>query len=258
MVCAPQLELRPLYPKIRDMLQNGSWGPVYTVHGPFLGWAGYNLGHGSDPKWCFSRGSGPLRDQGVYSLTAMISMLGPVVRVGAMGNIRSPKLAWNGVEFDVDELDNLSLTLEFENGALGTLAESWCSTSDNSTAFRINAFEGVIEGGAKFAGYHGIFPLEATLRRNGRETELWRIDPDSIPFLNGEHATLWNPHIWADIRHLCLAIRGEEALVPNGETARHVVQIIEAAHLSAAENRFISLSRLWLSRTGSARNQRSV
>lgn len=241
LVCAPHLELWPLYAQIRARIQSGEFGPIYNAKGPLLGWGGFDLRHGSDPKWCFSRGSGPLRDHGVYGLTALVSMLGNVRKVGALGNIASPKRAWNGAEFGVEELDNLALTLEFRIGALGILAESWCATTNEAGAFRLHALEAVIEGGARFAGYHGLFPLEAKISRMNRETEIWSVNPDEIGFLDGEHRTLWNPHIWADIRHLCQAICGETALIPSGQTARHIVQIIEAAHESARENRFVEL-----------------
>lgn len=242
LVCAPHLALWPLYAQIRALLDGGELGPVYNAFGPLLGWGGLELTHPTDPTWCFSPGSGPLRDHGVYGLTALVSMLGAVRRVGAMGNIRAPVRSWQGQNFAVKELDNLALLLEFGSGALATLGESWCNTTDNAATFRIHALEGTIEGGADFAGYHGIFPLQAKITSQANPLRWLNVERAEIAFLNGEHEALPNPHIWADIRHLCQSIRGEIEFQPSGAIARHIVDILEAAHQAARGQGFVSLS----------------
>lgn len=242
LVCAPHLGLWPLYAQIRALLDGGELGPVYNAFGPLLGWGGLELTHPTDPTWCFSPGSGPLRDHGVYGLTALVAMLGAVRRVGAMGNIRAPTRSWQGQNFAVKELDNLALLLEFGSGALAMLGESWCSTTDDAATFRIHALEGTIEGRADFAGYHGIFPLGAKITSSANPPRWLNVERAAVAFLDGEHEALPNPHIWADIRHLCQSIRGQTEFQPSGPIARHVVEILEAAHQAARGEGFVNLS----------------
>lgn len=237
LVAAPGQALWPLHAQLQKLISDGAIGLPYTAHGAFLGWGGYELHHGTHPGWCFAEGSGPLRDHGVYALATLTTLLGPVRRVSALGNARATQRKWRKEVFSVDELDNLALALEFQSGALGTLAESWCFGSDASAAFRVNGLEGVIEGGAQFAGYHGIFPLSATLRRANHEPELLRVEPESVAFLRGGHLQLPNPHVYADLCHLAEVALGECANLADGTRARHIVQILEAAHADAQQTK---------------------
>ena len=53
------------------------------------------------------------------------------------------------------------------------------------------------------------------------------------PYLQGEHLTLEEPHVYVDIMDLADAILENRAPRATGEQARHVVEIIEKARLAA-------------------------
>ncbi|HJZ47307.1 MAG TPA: gfo/Idh/MocA family oxidoreductase, partial [Roseiflexaceae bacterium] len=53
------------------------------------------------------------------------------------------------------------------------------------------------------------------------------------PYLRGEHLTIEEPHVYADIMDLADAIRDDRAPLASGEQARHVVEIIERARIAA-------------------------
>jgi predicted dehydrogenase len=59
------------------------------------------------------------------------------------------------------------------------------------------------------------------------------VDLSAQPFLQGEHLSIGEPHVYADIMELVAAIREDRPTRAPGEQARHVVEIIEAAHRAA-------------------------
>jgi predicted dehydrogenase len=62
------------------------------------------------------------------------------------------------------------------------------------------------------------------------------------PYLRGEHLNIEEPHVYVDIMDLVDSIRDQRAPRATGEQARHVVEIIEAAHNSAATGQAQTLS----------------
>ncbi len=232
-VAAPGQALWPLFPTLRTLIESGAIGQPYHAVGPYIGWAGHTVGHPTDPTWCFAKGSGPLRDHGVYSIQTLTTLLGPVAQVAALSRTLTPTRLWKGTTIPVTEDDISALLLSFQSGATGQLAEGWTVADDCATGFRIHGLEGVIEGKTRFVGYHSIFPLEAVLHRLGREPQTFAVEIDTIPFLAGAHSQLPNPHIWADISHLGECIQTGRPPLAGLTQARHTVDILESAFAAA-------------------------
>ena len=242
LVAAPGQVLWPLFRRLRELIAEGAIGTPYHATAPFMGWEGQHIHHDTDPTWHFSSGAGPLRDHGVYGLQTVTTLLGPVSRVAAFARIGTDSRIWRGQTVPVTEPDSAALLLQFACGASGSLYEAWSAGEDATATFRIHGLEGVLQGVPECIGYRGIFPVGCHLYRPGREPEYISVDRDSIPFLQHDHADLYNPHVYADICHLVECIQTGKEPKANGYQARHTVDIIETALVAAQTGTVRSLT----------------
>jgi len=240
LTAAPNQALWPLYSRIRDEIQSGTIGEPYFAQGSTMGWDGYHIHHETDPGWHFAEGAGPLRDHGVYGIQALTTMLGRVAEVSAFTNVRVPQRNWRGQTVPVTESDNTALLMRFQSGALGVLPEAWAFGSEATAAFRISGLEGSIIGTNDFASYRGIFPLSCALHTTSG-SQVINVRPEEVSFLAGRHLDLPNPHVWADIHHFALSIRGDGDLNASAVQARHTVDIIETAFKAAELGRTLTV-----------------
>jgi predicted dehydrogenase len=235
-VAAPHQAHWPLYQEIKKLIDSGELGVPYLAFGPLVGWDGYNVQHPSNPVRYFTKGSGPLRDHGVYGLQSLTSMLGPMTRVAAIMSTRINDRLWQGQKIEVTESDCASLLLECASGAQAMLGETWSAGLHAASTFRIHCLEGVIQGSPDFMGYQGVFPLAAQILLPGQQPREIRVKVEEVPFLQNGHADLENQHVYADIWHLGQCIRSQADSRPSAQQARHTVDILETA-LKAARNR---------------------
>jgi predicted dehydrogenase len=69
--------------------------------------------------------------------------------------------------------------------------------------------------------------------RSGRSVHEEAAELSDQPYLHGEHLSLEEPHVYADIMDLVDAIQDDRPPRAAGEQARHVVEIIEKAQTAA-------------------------
>ncbi len=89
-----------------------------------------------DPEFYYKAGGGPLFDMGPYYLTALVSLLGPIVRISGSARKTFPERTItsapkNGQTITVDTPTHISGTADFANGAAATLImsfDTWAST----------------------------------------------------------------------------------------------------------------------------------
>ncbi len=101
---------------------------------PIAGTA-FMMGHGPEgwhvnPGFYYQKGGGPMFDMGPYYLTALVNLLGPVKRVGALCNAAfKERIATSELHFGkmlpVDVPTHYSGTLEFHNGAVINMVMSF-------------------------------------------------------------------------------------------------------------------------------------
>ncbi|MBL8094441.1 MAG: Gfo/Idh/MocA family oxidoreductase [Anaerolineales bacterium] len=112
----------------RALIDNGAIGvPVAAT--------AFMVGHGPepwhpDPEFFYKPGGGPLLDMGPYYITAMVNLLGPVLRVsgGARASFAERVVgsgAKKGQRIAVETPTHITGTLEFESGAIATLVTSF-------------------------------------------------------------------------------------------------------------------------------------
>jgi predicted dehydrogenase len=128
--CAPDTVLGASIQEARRLIDAGAIGR------PLLGVASI-LGHGMEhwhpnPGFFFRPGGGPVFDMGPYYLTTLVTLLGPVASIVALGQIgfkerviSAPNSPLLGQSIKVETLTSAQALLQFESGAQITFLASW-------------------------------------------------------------------------------------------------------------------------------------
>lgn len=125
--CAPDTFLGGGHQTCRALIDEGLIGKV-------IGGTAFMLCHGHEswhpaPGFYYQFGGGPLFDMGPYYLTALVNMLGPVVRVSAANNRSTDNRIGTrvnaGKTFPVEVDTNVNAILEFASGAVINLITSF-------------------------------------------------------------------------------------------------------------------------------------
>lgn len=126
--CAPDTMLGAGLQTCRKVLDEGLIGEPAAASAFFFN-RGPERWH-PDPAFLYQPGAGPLWDVGVYYVTALVSLLGPVRRVTAFARRLSPELLIGagpraGETFSVGTDTYVSCIMEFASGALANLVASF-------------------------------------------------------------------------------------------------------------------------------------
>jgi predicted dehydrogenase len=277
-LCAsPGEMLRPPWPQIKEVVQQGLLGRVY--------WALAGMQSGGhenetfrreddvlssvDPTWYYKLGGGPVYDMTVYCLHELTGILGPVKRVSAMSGIGLPVREWKGRRIDVEMDDNTVMLLDFGDTTFGYAFGANCRGgplprlaifgSDGTVATGLRSSQraggapagtaGPAAGGSSGpasprppdgrGGYGAGGVIVSSRHVEGGELQL---ELPEMPYRVGPHREIGEAHGYADLMHLVDCILEDEEPIPSGEHARHVVEIIEKAYQSAREGRALELT----------------
>jgi len=136
--CAPDTFLGAGIQTARKLIDDGAIGrPVaFTA---FMMCPGHESWHPS-PEFYYEVGGGPMFDMGPYYLTALLNLLGPAKRLTGAASIAIPERtithknretnapgAKFGKKIKVETPDHICGTMEFENGAVGTIITSFAT-----------------------------------------------------------------------------------------------------------------------------------
>jgi predicted dehydrogenase len=128
--CAPDTFLGSGLQTARKTIDDGLIGkPVAFL--AFMMCPGHEHWH-PNPEFYYERGGGPMLDMGPYYLTALLNCLGPVKRVMGLASVAigertissSPK---KGKTITVETPDHVTGSIEFEEGAVGTIVTSFAT-----------------------------------------------------------------------------------------------------------------------------------
>lgn len=126
--CAPDTFLGGGHQTARKLIDDGAIGtPV--AGSAFFGCPGHERWHPA-PGFYYLRGGGPMLDMGPYYITDLVQLLGPVASVmGSTARARSERLVtsqpMNGALIPVEVATHVAGTLEFESGAVVSIAMSF-------------------------------------------------------------------------------------------------------------------------------------
>jgi predicted dehydrogenase len=214
----------------RRLIDDGAIGQVLTADAHWSA-PGHERWH-PNPAFYYQPGGGPLLDMGPYYLTALVTMLGPVVRVSGV-SIRSPRersvatgpKAGEAIAVAVDT--GVSGILEHASGAVSRISMSFDTWATRMPLFEVHGTEGsiAVPDPNRFDD-----PVEAWTRETGE----WRtVDP------NAGYAGAGRGYGLADMAHAIATDRPHRA---SGELAQHVLEIMDAIPRSSAEHVVVTLT----------------
>ncbi len=219
LVCAPHIVLSPTYREIHRRVNEGTIGDLLSARARY-GWAGPWWG-----KWFYQRGGGAMFDLGVYNITALCGLFGPVRRVTALVGTAIPERVVDGEMTRVEVDDNAHILLDFGHSRFASVMTGFTIQKYRSPAIELYGADGVIQLlGDDWA------PEGFEQWRN--ETGTWELFPETDP--------AWP---WTEgLRHLVECAADGRPTVTRPEHALHVLEIVEAARRSAAEGRAIEIT----------------
>lgn len=228
--CAPDTFLGAGLQTCRKLVDDGVIGePVAAT--AFMMSHGHEHWH-PNPEFYYKHGGGPMFDMGPYYLTALVAIIGPVRRVAGMTRISFPERIVTsqpnaGQRIAVEVPTHVTGLLEFANGAIGTIIQTFDVWAAKTPRLEIHGTEGSLSlpDPNTFGG-----PVQVRLK--GRSE--WEDAPLS--------------HIYAEnsrglgVADMAAAMRSGRAPRAGGELAFHVLDIMQAIHEAAADQRQIELT----------------
>ncbi len=238
----------------RKLLDDGAIGrPVAAL--------AYMFSHGHehwhpDPAFYYQPGAGPMFDMGPYYVTALVSMLGPIVRVGSSTGVSlsertitsKPKY---GETIEVNTPTHIAATLDFAGGAIGTIITSFDLYDTAHSVLTIYGTEGSLQlpDPNTFGGTVSLLqPAALASRRDplsvGR-TPNDTADPGRDEKPRWEEIPL--THDYTDnsrglgVADLARAIRDGQPARAGGDLAYHVVDVMHATLESSEQGRHITI-----------------
>jgi len=218
LMCAPFTLLSPTFQTIAARVQRGDIGKPCSARARY-GWSG--------PWWSewFYRGQGGcIFDLGVYCITSLTGLLGPVKRVTAFTNTAIPEREVDGRKLRIEAEDTAQVLLQFANGCLGVVTTGFTMQQYRSPALEVYGTSGVIQmlGDDWDPEGHELWQNDLGAWQLYKETE-----PD------------WP---WTDgLRHLVECVHGSARPLVTLEHAFHVLEIMIKARESSAQGRALEI-----------------
>ncbi len=149
--CAPDTFMGAALQTARKLIDDGAIGKPVAFTAFMMG-RGHEHWHPS-PEFYYQPGGGPMFDMGPYYLTALLQLLGPIKRVTGFASIAIPhrtitSAAKKGTPITVTTPDHIAGTIEFANGAVGTVVQSFAMRGaqyDGKQPIQIFGTEGTLK-----------------------------------------------------------------------------------------------------------------
>jgi predicted dehydrogenase len=146
-----------------------------------------------------------------------------------MGNRIAPERTWRDKVIPVEIDDNNLILMEFASGTLGVAAGSNCMGSRRMPWGSLGLYGTAGSLEITEMDHASGYPLACEVQGSKEVGQTLTAQLTDQSYLRGEHLSVEEPHVFADIMDLVDAIREDRAPVATGEQARHVVEIIEAS-----------------------------
>ena len=209
---APHIILSETFQTIWKRVHRGDIGRVLTARALY-GWAGPWWG-----QWFYREGGGALFDLGVYNVTSLTGLLGPVKRVTAMTGVVLPDRLVEGRPMKIEAEDNAHVLMDFGDSVFAVV-----STGFSMQQYRCPAIE--------------LYGTTGTIQMMGDDWdpegyELWQNDVGAWQ-VYGEPDPAWP---WVDgLRHLVECIRAGTRPIITPEHAYHVTEIMLKAQAAGKD-----------------------
>lgn len=211
LVCAPHVQLSPDFQEMYRAVNDGKVGR------PLIGRARYGWDGPDWSKWFYAPGGGPLFDLGVYNVTSLTGLLGPVRRVTALSTLTRPERVVEGELITVQTDDTFQIVLEHVEGALSTVTTAFGMQKYRGAAVEVYGLEGTIQ-------LMGDDWAPTGLEYWANEVGAWQVFESAGPY--------WP---WTDgLAHLVDSVLAGEQPYTRPDQAFHVLEIMIGA-MRAAE-----------------------
>lgn len=226
--CAPDTVLGTGIQTARKAIDDGLIGAPVSATATMVT-PGHERWH-PNPDFYYQPGGGPLLDMGPYYVTALVTLLGPVVSVmGAASHTRSERTIGSGprqgekVPVDIDS--HVTGVLVHASGALSTLFMSFDAVKSKSSNIEIHGQLGslVVPDPNHFDGDVQLFPLGA---------EAWETLPASAGYVDSGRGF--------GIADLASTPPGAEPRA-GGTLAYHVLDVMESVLESARSGAAVTI-----------------
>lgn len=225
--CAPDTFMGAGLQTCRKLIDDGAVGePIGAT--AFMMCHGHESWH-PDPEFYYMVGGGPMFDMGPYYLTALVSMLGPVLRVTGATRISFPERTITsepkrGSTIQVKVPTHVAGLLEFASGPVATIITSFDVWKAELPRIEIYGSEGTLS-----------VPDPNTF---GGPVILWRNnhrEGENIPLLPIRERNSRS----LGLADMAYALRSGRQHRANGEMAYHVLDIMHTIHDAAQEGKHI-------------------
>jgi predicted dehydrogenase len=225
--CAPDTFLGAGLQTCRRLLDEGAIGEPLAATAFVMG-PGPEVWH-PNPAFLYEAGAGPLFDVGVYYLTALVNLLGPVQRVSGSARISRTErpIPVRGGTIKVSVPTHVAATLDFAEGPVATLIASFDVPGTTLPRIEVYGTEGTlaVPDPNTFGG-----PVRL-LRAGQREWADVDLDPGFAEQARG-----------IGVADMVRGLATGEPHRASGELALHVLDIMQAVHEASAESRYVSLT----------------
>ncbi|MYA85394.1 MAG: Gfo/Idh/MocA family oxidoreductase [Acidimicrobiaceae bacterium] len=211
LVCAPHVVLSPTYQALwKRVVDDDEIGTVLTARARY-GWSGPTWG-----RWYYDTGGGPLFDLGVYNITSLTGLMGPVKRVTALAGTAIPQREVDGEVIEVSDFDNYQVLLDFGDARSAVVTTGFTMHEYRSPAIELYGTTGVAQMLGDDWAPQGYEIVRA-------DTAGWTTYAEVDP------AWPWT----AGLRHLVDCVIDSERLLIRPEHAYHCLEVMVKARLAA-------------------------
>lgn len=227
--CAPDTFLGGGLQMCRKLIDDGWIGRPVAA-------AAFMKGHGPDawhpnPEFFYKAGGGPMFDMGPYYLTALTSILGPVVRACGSAQASFPERTLTaahryGEKIPVEIPTHVAGVLDFANGVVGTITTSFDVWSHRLPFLEIYGSEGTLS-----LPDPNTFGGPILVRRSGIKE--W----SEVPLLYGYSENSRG----IGVAEMAAAIKSKRPHRASAEMAYHVLDIMHAIHDASSQGKYVRL-----------------
>lgn len=224
--CAPDTVLGGGIQTCRKWIDDGKIGrPVAAVANMVC--RGHESWH-PNPEFYYKKGGGPLFDMGPYYLTSLVTLLGPAKSVIASAKTSYPERLitskpLKGRKIKVETPTHLTGVVEFQNGAVATVQMSFDVWAHHLPLLEIYGTEGSLS-----------CPDPNTF---GGDVHFWKGGKKDWQQVKLTHSDETGRGF--GLAEMAYSIHQGRINRQNGQLALHVVEIMEAFHISSAKGRKI-------------------
>lgn len=225
--CAPDTFLGDGLQNCRRLVDEGAIGEPVAAAASYMS-GGHESWH-PNPDFFYRPGGGPMLDLGPYYVTALVALLGPVLRVSGSARMTFPERTItssprSGERIRVDVPTHVTGVMDFDGGAIATVITSFDVQWHDLPALEIYGSEGTLRGPNP-----GTFRGPVWLRRAGERE--WTEIPVAGRYTRDSRGL--------GLAEMAAAIRAGRPHRASGELAYHVLDVMLAIEDASRERRHV-------------------